>query len=195
DGFCDDLEALGRAFDDGATTAELLVRIRDDVGLGNALATLDVSGKHPDGSHRDDLNALISVATFEPEPVAFEPWLHSRLRKPDEQPSAEGVAISTVHRVKGMEWPYVIVLGAHDGLMPHTLADDVEEERRIFHVAITRGDTAVHVVADAESPRPFLEELLEPAPREATRPAQAQAVASATATSAPGRARNTFAAE
>ena len=60
--------------------------------------------------------------------------------------------MSTVHRVKGMEWPYVVVLGAHDGLMPHTLADDIEEERRIFHVAITRGDTAVHVVADAQAP-------------------------------------------
>jgi hypothetical protein len=94
-----------------------------------------------------------------------------------------------------MEWPFVVVLGAHDGLMPHALADDIEEERRIFHVAITRGDTAVHVVADEESPRPFLEELLEPAPPEATRPAKAQAVASATAPSAPGRARNTFAAE
>ena len=61
--------------------------------------------------------------------------------------------------MKGMEWPYVVVLGAHDGLMPHALADDIEEERRIFHVAITRGDTAVHVIADATARRPFLDEL------------------------------------
>ena len=46
-----------------------------DIGLGNALASLDLSGKGPDASHRDDLNALIAVATFEPDPVAFEPWL------------------------------------------------------------------------------------------------------------------------
>ncbi len=68
DAFCDDLDALGRAFDGGATTARLLTLIRDDVGLGAALATLDLSGKAPDASHRDDLNALISVATFEPDP-------------------------------------------------------------------------------------------------------------------------------
>jgi DNA helicase-2/ATP-dependent DNA helicase PcrA len=72
--------------------------------------------------------------------------------------------VSTVHRVKGMEWPYVIVLGAHDGLMPHALADDFEEERRIFHVAITRGDTAVHVVADKQAPAPFVDEMAAPAP-------------------------------
>jgi DNA helicase-2/ATP-dependent DNA helicase PcrA len=59
--------------------------------------------------------------------VAFEPWLRARLRAPNESASDEGVAVSTVHRVKGMEWPYVVVLGAHEGLMPHALADDIEE--------------------------------------------------------------------
>ncbi len=83
DVFCDDLDALGRAFDGGATTDQLLTRIRDDVGLGAALATLDLSGKSPDASHRDDLNALIAVATFEPDPAAFEPWLRARLRAPE----------------------------------------------------------------------------------------------------------------
>jgi DNA helicase-2/ATP-dependent DNA helicase PcrA len=169
DMFCDELEALGRAATDGAGTAELLVRIRDDVGLGAALATLDLSGKSPDASHRDDLNALIAVAAHEPDPAGFEAWLRARLRGPNEPASTTGVAVSTVHRVKGMEWPYVVVLGAHDGLMPHALADDIEEERRIFHVAITRADTAVHVVADAAARRPFLDELVEPAPPE-TRP-------------------------
>jgi DNA helicase-2/ATP-dependent DNA helicase PcrA len=72
--------------------------------------------------------------------------------------------VSTVHRVKGMEWPYVVVLGAHEGLMPHALADDIEEERRVFHVAITRADTAVHIVADRSAPAPFLDELHTPAP-------------------------------
>jgi DNA helicase-2/ATP-dependent DNA helicase PcrA len=162
--FLSDLALLGKAVDTGATTADLLTRIRDDIGLGAALATLDLSGKGPDASHRDDLNALIAVATFEPDPAAFEPWLRSRLRDQKSAPSDEGVAVSTVHRVKGMEWPYVIVLGAHDGLMPHALADDFEEERRIFHVAITRGDTAVHVIADKQAPAPFVDEMAAPAP-------------------------------
>ena len=182
DMFCDELEALGRAASGNATTAELLTRVRDDIGLGAALATLDLSGKSPDASHRDDLNALIAVATNEPEPAAFEPWLRTRLRGANEPASAEGVAVSTVHRVKGMEWPYIVVLGAHDGLMPHALADDIEEERRIFHVAITRADTAVHVLADATARRPFLDELAksapaEPAPREPARGVETPAAA------------------
>lgn len=192
DMFCDELETLGRAVDGGATTGELLVRVRDEIGLGAALATLDASGKSPDASHRDDLNALIAVAAFEPDPAAFEPWLRSRLRAVDSPPAATGVAVSTVHRVKGMEWPYVIVLGAHEGLMPHALAGDVEEERRVFHVAITRADTAVHIVADATVRTPFLDELTTTAPPEALRPparergADAAARTAGTGPGAPG---------
>ena len=92
-----------------------------------------------------------SVAGLAPDPAGFEPWLRSVLDRPRVDAAADEVTLSTVHRVKGMEWPYVVVLGVHDGLMPHHLADDVEEERRIFHVALTRGDTAVHLVA--ETPR------------------------------------------
>jgi DNA helicase-2/ATP-dependent DNA helicase PcrA len=162
--FLHHLQTLGRAIDKGATTGEILKKIRDDVGLGAALATLDLSGKGPDASHRDDLNALIAVAGTQPDPAAFEPWLRAKLRDANETARNDGVAISTVHRVKGMEWPCVVVLGAHDGSMPHMLADDLEEERRIFHVAITRGDTAVHVVADAQAPAPFLDQMATVAP-------------------------------
>ena len=85
DAFCDDLEALGRAFDEWRDhRPSSSPAIRDDVGLGAALATLDLSGKAPDASHRDDLNALIAVATFEPDPAAFEPWLRTRLRGANE---------------------------------------------------------------------------------------------------------------
>ena len=58
-----------------------------------------------------------------------------------------------MHRVKGKEWPVVIVHHAEADQFPHRLATDVEEERRVFHVAITRGRTRVHVVP---STRPSL---------------------------------------
>jgi DNA helicase-2/ATP-dependent DNA helicase PcrA len=45
-------------------------------------------------------------------------------------------------------------------MMPHRLADDLEEERRIFHVAITRCSRSVTVLARANRPSPLLAELL-----------------------------------
>jgi DNA helicase-2/ATP-dependent DNA helicase PcrA len=142
----------------GAGTEQLLRLVRDDIGLGRALDTLDRSGRGPDASHHDDLHALLAVAHLVPDPADFEPWLRNRLESPRFDPAPGEVTLSTVHRVKGLEWPHVVVLGAHDGLMPHHLSDDVEEERRVFHVAITRGDTSVHVLAE-NGPARFLEEL------------------------------------
>ena len=75
-----------------------------------------------------------------------------------------GVTLSTIHRVKGREWDRVAVFGVSDGIMPHRLAEDVEEERRVLHVAITRGRHRVTVLADRSRRSPFLDELAGRAP-------------------------------
>jgi DNA helicase-2/ATP-dependent DNA helicase PcrA len=74
------------------------------------------------------------------------------------------VHLATVHRVKGREWRRVVVFGADVGLFPHRLSIDVEEERRIFHVGITRAKEQAVVLADAGGPSPFVDELHRPAP-------------------------------
>ncbi|GIU90641.1 MAG: hypothetical protein KatS3mg010_1740 [Acidimicrobiia bacterium] len=164
DEFLAHLAKLGAAVADGADTRAVLVALRDEVGLGAALAAFDGSGKRPDGSHADDLAALISVAALEPDSRTFEAWLRDHLTGAAHADAREGVALATVHRVKGMEWPYVVVLGANEGQMPHDLADDVEEERRVFHVAITRCSERVHVVAQQDRPSRFVAEMRAPAP-------------------------------
>jgi DNA helicase-2/ATP-dependent DNA helicase PcrA len=77
-----------------------------------------------------------------------------------------GVTLSTVHRVKGLEWDHVVVFGADRGTMPHELSDDLEEERRVFHVAITRGRASITILADEARPSRFLAELEGTAPVE-----------------------------
>jgi superfamily II DNA helicase RecQ len=52
-----------------------------------------------------------------------------------------------------------MVFGADSSLMPHHLASDIEEERRICHVALTRGIKTVTVLADKETPSLFLSEI------------------------------------
>ena len=137
----------------------MLEHVRDGVGLGRTVDLLDASGGGEGQSHRDDLEALIQVADLHADPAGFEPWLQQALGRPDDP---DGVVLSTIHRVKGREWPRVAVFGASDGLMPHHLSQGrpaVEEERRVFHVAITRGIGRVAVLADAGRPSPFLDEL------------------------------------
>ena len=169
--FADEVERLGDMARDGADTLLLLEAVRDGTQLGTSLdERLDASRRSVDRSaHGDDLRALLSVAPHCGDPAELEPWLRDRLtegsRLGDEgdsrtgRPSwGRGVRLATVHRVKGLEWPHVVVLSATEGLMPHRLAADIEEERRVFHVALTRCSESVLIVADGPK-SPFITEM------------------------------------
>jgi ATP-dependent DNA helicase UvrD/PcrA len=168
DAYAADLEALAEALaKPGTTTADLLRFVRDTIGLGEAMDTLDASkGALDRSSNGDDLAALLQVAPLHPDAATFESWLQQALAAgAGGGGSAEpGVHLATVHRVKGREWSRVIVFGADSGLFPHRLSADVEEERRIFHVAITRAKGQAVVLPDTAGPSPFVEEMHRPAP-------------------------------
>ena len=154
DSFCDDIRLAASS---ATSTSLLLDTLADDIGLSSAAAALDATRNLADRSGQtDDLIALQRIAGLHEDPAGFEPWLRERLATPSDP---DGVVLSTVHRVKGLEWDHVLVFGADSSLMPHHLAGDIEEERRIFHVAITRGIKTVTVLADKESPSVFLSEL------------------------------------
>ena len=52
----------------------------------------------------------------------------------------DGVALATPFRAKGLQWHTVIILGANNGVFPHKNAP-IEDERRLFYVAITRASS------------------------------------------------------
>jgi DNA helicase-2/ATP-dependent DNA helicase PcrA len=60
----------------------------------------------------------------------------------DEEHSDDAVTLMTLHSAKGLEFPVVFIAGIEDGLMPHFHAvndsEELEEERRLFYVGITR---------------------------------------------------------
>ncbi len=168
EGLADDLLVVADAVGRLTTRAALRV-VRDDIGLGGAMTLLDGSKGGQSGSQLDDLEALIQVADLHPEPATFERWLRGILGQAGGRDEG-GVTLSTVHRVKGMEWDRVVVAGVTEGVLPHRLAEDEEEERRVLHVAITRCRHRVVVLADATRPSPFLGELDGSAPKRAARP-------------------------
>ncbi|HWL48562.1 MAG TPA: HRDC domain-containing protein, partial [Acidimicrobiia bacterium] len=162
---CDD---IAHAAQSTSSTAELLDVLTHDIGLDRAAAALDAGRTRADrAAQGDDLTALRRAAPLGPEPDRFEPWLRERLAAPT---NAGGVTLSTVHRVKGLEWDHVVVFGADRGSMPHELSDDIEEERRVFHVALTRGRETVTILVDEARPSRFLAELDGTAPVEAEPP-------------------------
>lgn len=169
------------------TTHDLLAVIRRQVGGGGLDASAGALDRWSHGAiaaHLDDLEALSELAELEPDPQRFPYWLVEQLDAP---PRTGGVTLASIHAVKGREWPHVVVHHATDGLMPHRLADDLEEERRVFHVGITRASRTLCIVAGWPT-SPFLEELAEPGAPESGRTSRpsANAVASAGRSAPPG---------
>ena len=94
---------------------------------------------------------LNSMETWENDPDNFNPSLFTYLNRitllsrddgNDENDKGK-VNLMTIHASKGLEFPVVFIAGAEEGLIPHARSVDdnggnVEEERRLFYVAITR---------------------------------------------------------
>ncbi len=143
------------------STATALAAVRDVGGLDATADELDksVSAGRQSNSHLDELDALTQVADLHPDAATFVDWLSDQL---DARADPDGVRLATVHTTKGMEFAHVFVYAANDGIVPHRLVDDMDEERRVFHVAITRGTTSVDVVASKAATSPFAFELRPP---------------------------------
>ena len=82
------------------------------------------------------------------------------LKNAEDAPAEDTLLITSVHRSKGLEWPLVILPGLEEGSFPfyrerESAADDLEDERRLFYVALTRAIEQVVCIhpVDAELKR------------------------------------------
>jgi DNA helicase-2/ATP-dependent DNA helicase PcrA len=101
----------------------------------------------------------------------------SLLADADESDGAESarILLMTLHSAKGLEFPVVFIAGLEEGLFPHSRAtnadDDMEEERRLFYVGVTRAQTKLFLSSAcrrrvfgeyrAAEPSQFLDEVPE----------------------------------
>ncbi|HTL71117.1 MAG TPA: ATP-dependent helicase, partial [Candidatus Eisenbacteria bacterium] len=91
-----------------------------------------------------------------------------------EDEKSDELVLSTIHQAKGLEWTSVFVIGLAEGLFPHAKSmeneNELEEERRLFYVAVTRAKqelTLVHAMTRYDynagtvisRPSVFVEEL------------------------------------
>lgn len=75
-----------------------------------------------------------------------------------QQAAAQGnlLTIRTIHSAKGLEWPVVMIPSCDDGNIPHRQSDNLEEERRLLYVALTRTRRDLYIYHLAAQPSPFL---------------------------------------
>ena len=116
------------------------------------------------GNVRDRWESMQAIVAMASDHVAANPardlvdFVAELQRRADVQhaPVADGVTLTTLHAAKGLEWSTVYLVGIHEGAMPIVYADtpaQVEEERRLLYVGMTRARDRLHVSwAAARSP-------------------------------------------
>jgi len=110
-----------------------------------------------EGAERlENLAELVSLATRYdgfPVPEGLEKFLESAALASDQDELKEEknqVRLMTVHAAKGLEFPYVFIIGLEEGLFPYEREDDnkkdsLEEERRLMYVALTRAQKKLYL--------------------------------------------------
>ncbi len=161
-GFTTLLEGLGRVRDDeDAGVSDLLEAVLDRSGY---LTELRASHDPQDETRVENLAELVAVAReFDEERretgevISLEDFLErvSLVADADEIPDTEEaeqagvVTLMTLHTAKGLEFPVVFLTGMEDGTFPHlrSLGDakELEEERRLAYVGITRARERLHI--------------------------------------------------
>lgn len=128
--------------------------------VGSVLRSLGWTSQPPTGRAQREtweaLNALYLLADEADESTTFRAFVAelSDRAKAHVEPHLAAVTLTPIHSAKGLEWPHVIVAGCVEGLIPISYADTpagVDEERRLFYVAITRAEKTLTLTVPAHT--------------------------------------------
>ena len=138
-----------------AAVDELLRVIIDETKFAEALRAEGPEGEERLENVRELISSASEAADEEGGELGMTPLDHflqraslvSEFDKLD--PSADALTLMTVHNAKGLEFPVVFITGLEEGLFPLRRAmdspDELEEERRLFYVGITRAERKLYL--------------------------------------------------
>lgn len=139
---------IGKGYEALSTT-----EIMEKIFLSTKYLELYNSEDPEDYPRLENIKELKSVAYNFPNLVAFLEQValveSEYFEKEKRGGNQEGVRLMTLHQAKGLEFPYVFIIGLEEGILPHARAIndmfELEEERRLFYVGITRAKEKLYL--------------------------------------------------
>lgn len=137
------------------TTLELMDKLLSEVGY---LELYNLENEE-DYIRVENIKELRSVASQFPDPVQFlenvtlvenEYFSTAKSGRTEKNGKTDKITLMTLHSAKGLEFPVVFIVGMEEGLFPHSQAlfdmEQMEEERRLAYVGITRAKKLLYLV-------------------------------------------------
>lgn len=144
--------------------AEILHLLRDTLDYDQYITEDDIPS--PDDSKIANIDQLQFVANKYPDIASLLNYTDSF--RDDYGNDENGVSLMTIHKAKGLEFPVVFVTGMVKGILPNK-SGDIEEERRIAFVALSRAMKLLyvswyqHYMGKATQQSQFIAEMFQPA--------------------------------
>ncbi|MGO4594333.1 ATP-dependent helicase [Leifsonia sp. 2TAF2] len=176
--------------------------------VSDVLRSLGWSVQPPEGrgavrERWESLNAIMGLVDEQPPGQTLRGFTDELLARQagQHEPTMSAVTLATLHAAKGLEWPSVYVVGLSEGLVPISYAttfEQVDEERRLLYVGITRARSRLRLSwagrgnqpgrPSLRQPSRFLAELRPALTREAADDGSQQAPPESRGTRTPGAA-------
>lgn len=100
-----------------------------------------------DGSYVEqieNMNAFENIAKKYTDLEKFIMYLND-ITKDLQIDNENKVQLLTIHKSKGLEYPVVFIIGCSDGLLPHNKSKDLNDEKKLFYVGITRAEKELYI--------------------------------------------------
>lgn len=116
---------------------------------------------------KDAIDRLCAMASKFPNIKSFLAYVGTIKDKQEKSKGKDAVQIITIHSAKGLEWDTVFVPNVNDENFPHPMNADIEEERRLLYVAVSRPRKRLYISwcvynrdVEIKQESPFITELL-----------------------------------
>lgn len=129
----------------GVSPAKLLEAVISETGYLKYLTKVE-GAETTENNRVSNVRELIRAAERFETVVDLLDYIDLTLKESKESQSSKGdrVTLCSLHRSKGLEWETVAVIGCNEKILPHGRSTNIDEERRLFYVGVTRArDTLI----------------------------------------------------